>query len=172
MRNKIHANLFLTFVLDCTFWMATDIMQGRELASTGLKVHSHPMLETIPRIHPIKVATTKRKHQTKTNQTKPKHQTKLATIGLKVHFHPMSETIPRIHPIKVWPTMSATALGTRHKTSTDKCISYLLYYRGDSNLLLAGSLAEFEIISLSEWLLDIRFLSDYSIIPWANTSFF
>ena len=130
------------------------------------------MLETIPRIHPIKVATTKRKHQTKTNQTKPKHQTKLATIGLKVHFHPMSETIPRIHPIKVWPTMSATALGTRHKTSTDKCISYLLYYRGDSNLLLAGSLAEFEIISLSEWLLDIRFLSDYSIIPWANTSFF
>ena len=126
LRNKIHANLFLTFVLDCTFWMATDIMQGRELASTGLKVHSHPM----------------------------------------------SETIPRIHPIKVWPTMSATALGTRHKTSTDKCISYLLYYRGDSNLLLAGSLAEFEIISLSEWLLDIRFLSDYSIIPWANTSFF
>ena len=126
LRNKIHANLFLTFVLDCTFWMATDIMQGRELASTGLKVHSHPMLETIP----------------------------------------------RIHPIKVWPTMSATAVGTRHKTSTDKCISYLLYYRGDSNLLLAGSLAEFEIISLSEWLLDIRFLSDYSIIPWANTSFF
>ena len=47
-----HANLFLTFVLDCTFWMATDIMQGRELASTGLKVHSHPMLETIPRIMP------------------------------------------------------------------------------------------------------------------------
>ena len=105
LRNKIHANLFLTFVLDCTFWMATDIMQGRELASTGLKVHSHPMLETIP----------------------------------------------RIHPIKVWPTMSATAVGMRHKTSTDKCISYLLYYRGDSNLLLAGSLAEFEIISSSEW---------------------
>ena len=38
LRNKIHANLFLTFVLDCTFWMATDIMQGRELATTGLKV--------------------------------------------------------------------------------------------------------------------------------------
>ena len=94
---------------------------------------------------------TKAPNQTKTNQTKPKHETKLATIGLKVHSHPMSETIPRIHPIKVWPTMSATALGTRHKTSTDKCISYLLYYRGDSNLLLAGSLAEFEIISSSEW---------------------
>ena len=38
LRNKIHANLFLTFVLDCTFWMATDIMQGRELPTTGLKV--------------------------------------------------------------------------------------------------------------------------------------
>ena len=38
LRNKIHANLFLTFVLDCTFWMATDIMQGRELVTTGLKV--------------------------------------------------------------------------------------------------------------------------------------
>ena len=38
LRNKIHANLFLTFVLDCTFWMATDILQGRELPTTGLKV--------------------------------------------------------------------------------------------------------------------------------------
>ena len=39
LRNKIHSNLFLTFILGNTFWIATATMQSLQLGSHGIQVN-------------------------------------------------------------------------------------------------------------------------------------